>query len=256
MIQGSRLRLVPRLCVGLVLSSLVLVGCSREGTDWRSTQAADTVAAYEQFLKQYPGSTHATDATTRVAQLAEDEAWQQATGQDSLQAYQQFVGRYPEGKWAQEARVRIENFALVTPATDTPATVMATMSGPPAPAPAPQSAPAEKPAPVAKVVPEVKAPPAVAVAAPAPVAASAKRPDGFGAQLGAFSTQAKAEAQWQIVQAHNAAQLGAAKHRIVEGQSSGGKVYRLQLPQDSEAKARDLCAAIKAKGQACVVYHP
>ncbi len=255
MTHRSRLPLVPRLCVGLVLSSLALVGCSREGTDWRATQAADTVAAYEQFLKQYPGSTHATDATTRVAQLAEDEAWQQATGQDSLQAYQQFVGRYPEGKWAQEARVRIENFALVTPAADTPATVMATMSGTPASAPVPQAAPVEKPAavakpePAAKAAPEAKAPPAVA-------AAPATGPAGFGAQLGAFSTQAKAEAQWQIVQAHNALQLGAAKHRIVEGQANGGKVYRLQLPQDSEAKARDLCAAIKAKGQACVVYHP
>jgi len=231
MIQRSRLWLVPRLCAGLVLSSLVLAGCSREGTDWRSTQAADTVAAYEQFLRQYPGSAHGTDAATRVAQLAEDEAWQQATGQDSLQAYQQFVGRYPEGKWAQEARVRIENFALVAPSADTPATVMATMSGAPAPAPVPV--------------------PATPVALqPAKVAA------GFGAQLGAFSTQAKAEAQWQIVQAHNAAQLGGAKHRIVEGQASGAKVYRLQLPQDSETKARDLCAAIKAKGQACVVYHP
>ena len=244
MIQGSRLRLVPRLCVGLVLSTLVLAGCSREGTDWRSTQAADTVAAYEQFLKQYPGSTHATDATTRVAQLAEDEAWQQATGQDSLQAYQQFVGRYPEGKWAQEARVRIENFALVAPSADTPATVMATMSGTPAATP----------------VPEAKAPPAVPATPPAPAPAPATTPArvavGFGAQLGAFSTQAKAEAQWQIVQAHNAAQLGAVKHRIVEGQASGGKVYRLQLPQDSEARARQLCAAITAKGQACVVYHP
>ena len=252
MIQGSRLRLVPRLCVGLVLASLVLVGCSREGTDWRSTQAADTVAAYEQFLKQYPGSTHATDATTRVAQLAEDEAWQQATGQDSLQAYQQFVGRYPEGKWTQEARVRIENFALVTPAADTPATVMATMSGTPVPVPVPVPAPVPVPVPAPQAAPVEKPAPA---AKPAP-ASPAQSPGGFGAQLGAFSTRAKAEAQWQIVQAHNGSQLGAAKHRIVEGQSSGGKVYRLQLPQGSEAKARDLCAAIKAKGQACVVYHP
>jgi cell division septation protein DedD len=254
------------LCCTLAACALLLTACSREADDWRATQAADTVISYEQFLKQYPGSAHASDATTRVAQLAEDEAWQLATSQDTQAGYQQFVARYPEGKWAPEARVRIENFALTLPPADSPAAVMAGMAG--TPAPARPVAPVTAAAPAVKIPPAsapVVAAPVVAAARPAPVAAPsvAAKPaageqhaSGFGVQLGAYSSKDKAEAHWQQVSKQFKSALGTAKHQVVAGKGQTGKVYRLQLAQSGEAQARALCATLKAKGQACVVTHP
>ena len=273
--QSRRSSISHLLCAAVASATLLLAACSREADDWRATQAADTVASYEQFLRQYPGSTHASDATTRVAQLAEDEAWQLATSQDTQAGYQQFITRYPEGKWAQEARVRVENFALSQPpAADSPAAVMAGMAGTPAPGaaarpavtppalpvppavknlPAPAAASPEKAPPVAKAMAAVKAPP---VKPPATGPKTAEKVSGFGAQLGAYSSKEKAEAQWKLLSTHYNAQLGNAKHRVVAGKAKGKTLYRLQVPQASEAKARELCARLKTKHQACVVFHP
>ena len=239
MTRHPRLRL-PILCASAVLAALSLLGCSRESDDWKSAQAADTVAGYEQFLHQYPGSTHVGEANTRVSQLAEDEAWQLATSQDSQAGYQQFVAKYPDGKWAQEARVRIENFALTPPSGETPASVMANMSGA-TPAAAPQAgAAAVAPAPAMKPA-----------AAPASKAAT-----GYGVQLGAFSTQAKADAAWAGASKRFKAQFGGAKHEVVRGKSGAATVFRLRVAQADESAARGLCDTLKAKHQACVVYHP
>jgi len=239
MTRHPRLRL-PILCASAVLAALSLLGCSRESDDWKGAQAADTVAGYEQFLHQYPGSTHVGEANTRVSQLAEDEAWQLATSQDSQAGYQQFVAKYPEGKWAQEARVRIENFALTPPSGETPASVMANMSGA-TPAAAPQAG-------VAAVAP---APAMKPTAAPASKAAT-----GYGVQLGAFSTQAKADAAWAGASKRFKAQFGGAKHEVVRGKSGAATVFRLRVAQADESAARGLCDTLKAKHQACVVYHP
>jgi len=270
MTRHPRLRL-PILCASAVLAALSLLGCSRESDDWKSAQAADTVAGYEQFLHQYPGSTHVGEANTRVSQLAEDEAWQLATSQDSQAGYQQFVAKYPDGKWAQEARVRIENFALTPPSGETPASVMANMSGA-TPAAAPQAgaaavapAPAMKPAAAAPATAaattparpvEAPAVPKPAAAKPAAAAPAGKPATGYGVQLGAFSTQAKADAAWAGASKRFKAQFGGAKHEVVRGKSGAATVFRLRVAQADESAARGLCDTLKAKHQACVVYHP
>ena len=266
MTRSSRWRL-SILCASAVLATLSLGGCSRESDDWKSAQAADTVAGYEQFLHQYPGSTHVGEANTRVSQLAEDEAWQLATSQDSQAGYQQFVTKYPDGKWAQEARVRIENFALTPPSAETPASVMANMSGA-TPAASAAPAPAMKPATAAPATtaPAAAPPPArpvEAAAAPKPAAAkpAAATPasgpaTGYGVQLGAFSTQAKADAAWAGASKRFKAQFGGAKHEVVRGKSGAATVFRLRVAQADESAARGLCDTLKAKHQACVVYHP
>jgi cell division septation protein DedD len=245
MTRSPRLRL-SILCASAVLAALSLAGCSRESDDWKSAQAADTVAAYEQFLHQYPGSTHVSEANTRVTQLAEDEAWQLATSQDTQAGYQQFAARFPDGKWTQEARVRIENFALTPPSTDTPATVMANMSGAATSPATTAPATATKPAPL-PVPPPSKPATAASVDTPA---------SGYGVQLGAYSTKAKADAAWADVSKRFKAQLGGAKHEVVPGKSGTAKVFRLRVAQAGESAARELCDTLKAHHQACVVYHP
>jgi cell division septation protein DedD len=86
--------------------------CSREQQDWRSAEAADSVESYGQFLTRHPDSELATQARTRVAQLAEEREWRQASTADTADAYREFLAQHPNGKWAQEARIRIQNFAL------------------------------------------------------------------------------------------------------------------------------------------------
>src|SRR5689334_14534772 len=90
---------------------LMLVACSREKSDWRSAQAADSPESYEQFIAAHPDSTLVTTARERLVQLAEEKDWRAAAGVDTSEAYQQFLSQYPAGKWAKEAQVRIDNFA-------------------------------------------------------------------------------------------------------------------------------------------------
>src|SRR5262249_28013337 len=57
---------------------LALAGCSREKSDWRSAQAADTAESYQQFISEHPDSTLVTRAHERLGQLAEERDWRNA----------------------------------------------------------------------------------------------------------------------------------------------------------------------------------
>jgi hypothetical protein len=96
----------------VVVSVTLVAGCSRERIDWKSAEAADTQEAYNHFLQLHPDSALATQARTRLAQLAEDKDWQHASATDTADAYRQFLTQHPNGKWAEEARIRMENFSL------------------------------------------------------------------------------------------------------------------------------------------------
>ena len=237
----NRWRQISILCTVTVLAA-VLSGCSREKEDWRSAQAADTAAAYEQFLKEHPASEQAAGATTRRTQLAEEEDWQRAATEDSLQAYQQFLTRHEQGKWAQEARIRVENFAIAdpnAPPADSPAAAMADLA---------KAGTAATPA--TDVAPEPARPAAAKPPAAKPPAA---KPAAAAAQLGAFSTAAAAESQWQQIAGRHKKELAGLEHRVVTGKTASGTVHRLQVPVADEAAARHLCEQLKAVGQACVL---
>jgi hypothetical protein len=79
---------------------LALSACSREKSDWRSAQAADSPESYEQFIAEHPESTLVATARERLQQLAEEKDWRAAAQTDSREAYQQFLAQYPAGKWA------------------------------------------------------------------------------------------------------------------------------------------------------------
>lgn len=235
----------------------LLVACSPEAGDWKNAQSADTVEAYDAFIAKYPQSEFAAQATERTKQLAEERDWQAATAADSADAYQQFLTQYPEGKWAQEARVRIENFNVMQgPAPASAATPAPTST--PTPAPAPQPAPAPAPPPVAAAVaPAVAAPkpaptPAAQPAAkPAPAAPSA----AHRIQLGAFSTEANALAQWKAA-SDKFSQLKGLSPLLTSTNGGGAKLIRLQAAVRTEADARALCDALKAGGQPCLYVPP
>jgi cell division septation protein DedD len=206
---------------------LVLSGCSREKSDWRSAQAADTPESYEQFLSSHPDSTLVTTARERLGQLAEEKDWRNAAETDTVDAYRQFVAQYPSGKWAKEAQVRIDNFATATSAKEASAATPAPDEASPAGAAAPTS-------------------PATAVSAGS----------GYGVQLGAFSTPDRANAKWKELKASSAGTLDGLEPRVVVGESAGKTIYRLQATVRDEAQARAVCTGLKLDATPCVPVLP
>jgi len=202
---------------------LVLAGCSREKSDWRSAQAADSPESYEQFIAAHPDSTLVTTARERLQQLAEEKDWRAAAETDSLEAYQQFLAQYPAGKWAKEAQVRIGNFANAGAA---PAAPSAGSAGEGASIP---DTPVSKPA-----------------------------DSGFGVQLGAFSSSERANDEWKKLQADAAGLLDGLSPRVVVGEAQGKAIYRLQAEVRDEVQARAICGGLKVAKKPCVpvIPHP
>jgi hypothetical protein len=211
-----------------MLCLVLLPACSRETDEWRAAQAADTVAAYQRFVREHPASAHAAQADARAAQLVEDEDWRRAQEQDTLQAYQLFLSQHPDSRWTQEARVRVETITLGSGAA-----ASAAPANPVEPAAPPAASPA--PGPVAP-------PPAAALV--------------YGVQLGAFTSESAARTQWTAIAARHAAQLRGRDPHIAAVTTATGALFRLQTATRDEAEARTLCGALSAAGQDCVVVHP
>ncbi|HEV7606212.1 MAG TPA: SPOR domain-containing protein [Steroidobacteraceae bacterium] len=208
---------------------LALAACSREKSDWRSAQAADSPESYEQFIAGHPESTLVAIARERLQQLAEEKDWRAAAGADTREAYQQFLALYPAGKWAKEAQVRIDNFAGGTGAV------------------------ADAAGGAAKAVP-----PASGESAALPAAANAANvsDSGFGVQLGAFSSAEHANDEWKKLQKDAAGTLDGLAPRVVVGEAQGKTIYRLQAEVRDEAQARAICGGLKVAKKPCVPVIP
>lgn len=207
---------------------LVLVGCSREKSDWRSAQAADSPESYTQFIVAHPDSAEVAAARERLQQLAEERDWRGAAEADTLEAYQQFVALHPGGKWVREAQVRIDNFAAGPAAGAASANGVNPATGAGANVPQPD------------------------IASPADESGTA----GFGVQLGAFSSAERANAEWTRLQSAAASTLDGLSPRVVVGDTSGKPIYRLQAEVRDEAQARAVCGGLKAANKPCVVILP
>jgi cell division septation protein DedD len=261
----------------LLAAVLPLLGaCSREQQDWRSAEAADSIAAYGQFLQRHPDSELATQARARLAQLQEDRDWQRAGAADNAQAYREFLTQHPNGKWAQEARIRVENFSLgapvsnagPTPETPIPAAIAAVGPTPatvgPTPATSARAATMATAPTVAPPAPLPRAPVGSAPLAPTPVGpARAATPTlarpasgGYAVQLGAFSSEAAASNEWQQLTAHFGAQLRGLTPRFVAANTAAGRLYRLQAGVPDEPRARAVCDSLRKRSQACVPVLP
>jgi cell division septation protein DedD len=213
---------------------LALAACSREKSDWRTAQAADTPESYEQFVSSHPDSALVASARERLAQLAEEKDWRTAAGLDTAESYQQFLAQYPAGKWAREARVRIDNFAAAPAAGGAPDV--------PANAATPPSAAAGEGASVPATAP--------------PDAAVTPSGAGFGVQLGAFSSPDRANAEWSRLKVDAAGMLDGLEPRVVVGEADGKSIYRLQAEVRDEAQARAICGGLKVANKPCVPVLP
>ena len=242
--------------LAMVLGTLVLAGCSREGADWKSASTADTAEAYQQFVQQHPKSPNVAQAQTRIAQIADDRDWQAAAAADTRDAYGQYIAQHAEGKWAQEARIRIENFAQTATTGGAGGATAAANAAPAAPITATPPAVAAKPAsstPAASAAPP-SAPTRIAKAhAPAGRARIGSRAERqHFVQLGAFRSKARAESEWKKLAAKYPAEFKSLKPQVVAGHSKSGEVYKLRVSVSSAGDAKGLCATLKKHSLVCV----
>ena len=106
--------------------------------------------------------------------------------------------------------------------------------------------PPAPPAPATSASPEAAA--VVAPAPPKPAAISG----GVAVQVGAYSSNARAETEWsRLSAAHD--MLKGLGHRIVEGKADIGTVYRLQALAADGGAANSLCSRLQADGVKCQV---
>ena len=254
--------------VSVAVLAFALAACSRQQSDWQKTRETNTADGYEQFLKKYPSGEFTAQAQARVKELYEERDWQKARDADTPEAYQAFLKQYPEGKWTEEARIRVENFTLAqAPGSSAGPPAAGADSSAVAPGAEPSdSPPSAAPPPAAGGPPPKPTPPPAQTPPPLPVQAAAapSAPKGakaktgsYGVQLGAFKSGAPAaHERWSRLQKDYPKLLAGLSSKVSPKQTSGGKLYRLQVVGMSAERAHDLCHALKAKSQACVVLPP
>jgi len=180
----------------------------------------------------------------------ERQDWRSAEAADTAEAYDQFIERHPESEHAEQARSRLAQLAedrewqraTTTDSADAYRGFLA-------------QHPNGKWASEARIRLEN-----FALGDPQP--AGAVPPDStpssgeFGIQLGAFSSDAAAQGEWEKLAARHPAQLGTLKPQVVRAASATGVVWRLQAQVGAEPSARSVCAALAQASQPCVVVLP
>jgi cell division septation protein DedD len=227
----------------LLVALAGMAACSREQQDWRAAESADTMESYGQFVERHPDSELVKEARARVAQLGEDLDWRETAKADTADAYLQFLAKHPSGKWAQEARIRAQNFAL-----------SATTSGQPTAAGVAPANAAVAPA-NAAVAPS-SAPAANTAPGPVLTSTAASATGVYGIQLGAFTSEDRANAEWRALQERFAEPLQGLAPQVVAAETPSGRVFRLQALTGDESRARLICEQLKQRSQGCVPVVP
>ncbi|OYX62143.1 MAG: hypothetical protein B7Y89_10575 [Novosphingobium sp. 32-60-15] len=106
--------------------------------------------------------------------------------------------------------------------------------------------------PVPKATPSAKPSAGASGAAASGDKPAAATSGGVGVQIGAFSSNASAEAAWSKLSGNHEALKGF-QHRVVEGKADIGTVYRLQALAGDVSAANALCQRLQAGGLKCQV---
>jgi hypothetical protein len=205
----------------LLLTLLVAPGCSRQESAWRSSRAQDSVSAYETYLRDYPAGGHVVEAQSRLGELREQQEWERAQRFNTPEAFQRYLSGYPQGRQAGSARDKLSDFLLAR---------------------APDDA-------VSPAAPAAEAPPGGGT-----LIAAASSAGDYRVQLGAFrGGEAAARRAWEQLSHKHGDLLGSLTPRVDVIVRDGHDLWRLQAGSLSEARARDVCASLAARGEACIL---
>jgi len=69
---------------------------------------ADTISAYEEFLKQHPDSEFADEARSRLNILILKEQWEITVTTDTISSYEEFLKQHSDSEFAEKARSRMD----------------------------------------------------------------------------------------------------------------------------------------------------
>lgn len=235
-----RAKIVTMTVVAAAIAFLA-IGCSSRQQQWETARRADTLEAYQQFLRSFPEGEFVSQAQARMRELQETADWQKAVQVDTADGYQQFLNQHPQGRMADEARIRLGNFALAQTPSNTPSDVVPEAGGAPkAAAPAPASSMSAAP---------VTAGPAMT--------ASATHGGNYRIQLGAFSGGDKqAMNEWRRLEGEYPQLLHGLSPSVKLVTTNTGHLYRLQAGALDEASARKVCATLKTHDQPCIIVPP
>jgi len=95
--------------LGLVLA-VFLMACSSTQADWQKATADNTVAAYQDFLKEHPNGEHADEARSRIHSLQDNEAWMAAMNTNTEAGFKKYVAAEPSGAHVDDAQSKIVGF--------------------------------------------------------------------------------------------------------------------------------------------------
>ena len=87
---------------------VAMSGCGSVEKDWSMAKDANTLNAYQDFLRKHPGNAHADNAQGRILALKDDLAWNTAHSTDTVAAYQGYLNSWSGGIHAGEAAFQIK----------------------------------------------------------------------------------------------------------------------------------------------------
>jgi len=75
------------------------------------TVEKDTLAAYEEFLLQFPNHSHSVTVRQIVKARSDDKVWQRTRRKNTRTAYQQYLLIFPDGAYKDEAHTQLAAIA-------------------------------------------------------------------------------------------------------------------------------------------------
>jgi hypothetical protein len=91
-------------------AALVLAaGCGTAEYDWNKAAAANTLAAYQSFVREHPSDKRADDARGRILALQDEQAWAAAQKAGDIAGYQTYLKTESGGVYAERAQYEIDS---------------------------------------------------------------------------------------------------------------------------------------------------
>lgn len=87
------------------------IRAEKDKKDWDVARSTNTIAAYNQYLKEHPKGDYSTSARKNIAAIEADaKAWNIARSTHTKAAYQSYLKAHPKGSFASTARTEVAKF--------------------------------------------------------------------------------------------------------------------------------------------------